>query len=172
MPKKNARAAICHNSMTSNSTASQYTIAWSIANVCVIINTRRRSKRSAMAPPTAPTNSRGSVSKKATTPIASGDRETCQTNQLWATFCMKSPELDTNEPSIKRRKLRCRSERRGLNVQRSFKEELPGVSIHQVLGSSLVSRHTSTKEPVMDSAGMLCGIADGKSQMPNLKSEI
>src|SRR5262245_60707566 len=38
--------------------------------------------------------------------------------------------------------------------------------------SSLVNKHTSTKGRVVESAGMPFGIADGKSQMPNLKSEI
>src|SRR5690349_23829883 len=65
-----------------------------------------------MAPPTAPTKSRGKVSKKAMIPIATGDRETCQTNQLCATFCMKSPELETSAPSKRSRKFRCFRERR------------------------------------------------------------
>src|SRR5919106_97224 len=70
-----------------------------------------------MAPPIAPTKSRGSVSKKATMPIATGDCEICQTSQLCATFCMKSPELEINAPCNKRRKLRCLSERRVRSCQ-------------------------------------------------------
>ena len=84
----------------------------------MINNTRRRSKRSAMAPPNAPTNKRGMLSKNATTPMAKGERVSSHTNQLWATFCMKSPELEISAPSRSRRKLRCRRVRRGLMVQR------------------------------------------------------
>src|SRR5262245_1798866 len=71
-----------------------------------------------MAPPTAPTKSRGNVSKKAITPIATGERETCQTNQLCATFCMKSPELETSAPSKRSRKFRCLRERRVRRLRR------------------------------------------------------
>src|SRR5580765_7538699 len=69
-----------------------------------------------MAPPTAPTNNRGNVSKKAMTPIATGEFETCHTSQLCATFCMKSPELEISAPSNSRRKFRCLRER---SVRRS-----------------------------------------------------
>src|SRR5262245_57533201 len=54
------------------------------------------------------------LSKKATTPIATGDRVSSHTNQLWAMFCMKSPELEMSAPSRRRRKFRCRIVRRGL----------------------------------------------------------
>src|SRR6185503_6389411 len=71
-----------------------------------------------MAPPTAPTKSRGKVSKNAITPIATGERETCHTNQLCATFCMKSPELETSAPSKRRRKFRCFRDRRVRKLRR------------------------------------------------------
>src|SRR6185312_16860290 len=71
-----------------------------------------------MAPQTAPTKSRGKVSKNAITPIATGERETCHTNQLCATFCMKSPELETSAPSRRSRKFRCLRERRVRRLRR------------------------------------------------------
>jgi hypothetical protein len=43
--------------------------------------------------------------------MATGERDTCHTNQLCAIFCMKSPELDTIAPIMSRRKFRWRSER-------------------------------------------------------------
>src|SRR5262245_24226685 len=73
-----------------------------------------------MAPPNAPTNRRGMLSKNATTPIATGERVSSHTNQLWATFCMKSPELEIKAPSRSKRKLRCRRVRRGL-ISQSFR---------------------------------------------------
>src|SRR6266705_5474818 len=57
------------------------------------------------------------LSKKATTPIAKGDRVSSHTSQLWATFCMKSPELEMSATSKRRRKFRCRIVRRGLISQ-------------------------------------------------------
>src|SRR5687767_15526917 len=77
-----------------------------------------------MAPPTAPTSRRGKVSKNATTPIATGDLETCQTSQLCAIFCIKSPELEISAPSIKRRKFRCLRDRKVRRFRRLCMFEL------------------------------------------------
>src|SRR5689334_12766895 len=72
----------------------------------------RRSTRSAIAPPIAPKKSRGMLSKNPTMPSNKADFVNCQTNQLCATFCMKSPAFESNAPINKSRKLRWRNERR------------------------------------------------------------
>src|ERR1044072_3598840 len=107
-----------------------------------------------MGRPTAQTKSRGELSKNAIPPMATGDRETCQTNQLCATFCMKSPELETSAPSKRSRKFRCLRDRRVRRLRRrcmfercykrlflrdciSFAkhlEFLPGVNCPELLG--------------------------------------
>src|ERR1051325_3476290 len=52
------------------------------------------------------------LSKNPTMPSNKADFVNCQTSQLCATFCMKSPALESNAPINKSRKLRWRNERR------------------------------------------------------------
>jgi len=79
--------------------------------VWVTMSNLRRSTRSAIAPPIAPRKSRGILSKNPTIPSNKADLVNCQTSQLCATFCMKSPAFESNAPISKRRKLRWRNER-------------------------------------------------------------
>ena len=82
--------------------------------VCVASNNRRRSNRSARAPPHGPSNSCGSEPDASTKPRDAAEPVCWNTSHPRAVCCRNVPLAEGNWPTKKRRKSRCRSARKGL----------------------------------------------------------
>ena len=77
--------------------------ASTIAEVCVASSTRRRSTRSAAAPPSGLSSSTGSCPENPTRPSSSAERASRYTSQAWATDCSQVPTSEMSCPPTNRR---------------------------------------------------------------------
>ena len=97
-PSANASANTIHTWTTSVSTTSQSTTASRAAHVCVSTRTRRRSKRSTIAPPHNPNSATGRKRNAKVAPTAAPLPVSVSTSHASAIVCIQEPMNETSSP--------------------------------------------------------------------------
>jgi hypothetical protein len=103
MPRTTASTYTCHGWMVPSSVSSARSVAVTMAAACVVITSRRGSRRSAKTPAKRPSTLNGMNWQRTRMPTATGDPVSSSTSHAIATFCIQVPVTEVIWPMKKSR---------------------------------------------------------------------